>query len=255
MCRRPVRPRAVHVFMDLWGVLLDAERMQREYGPALARHLAAEFGGAEAEWTVAHTAAWTDYVRETESTDWGREPWSTIADRLDARFALGILERMDVRWRPPDPAGFSRDLDRRVMSTVNARYPDAEAAVQRLKAAGHGVYVATQATDSNARGALEGAKLLGSLDGLYTGTSQDALKSQAVYWQRILQGFWAPADQCVVVDDRVDYLTAATSLGFLGLLLDREGVYESTPIPSCARAALRNLAGLPHFVDVLASEV
>lgn len=244
----------MHVFLDLWGVLLDAERMQREYGPALARHLAAQFGGTEAAWTAAHTAAWTEYVRDTESADWGHEAWSAIAERLDARFALRLLEGMPVRWRPPDPAGFSRDLDLRVMSTVNARYPDAQAAVQRLKAAGHSVYVATQATDSNARGALEGAGLLGSLDGLCTGTSQDALKSKPAYWEKILRERWVKAEECVVVDDRVDYLDAAGSVGFLGLLLDREGVYESTTLPGSARATLRNLAGLPHFVEVLASE-
>ncbi len=229
--------------------------MQREYGPALARYLAAEFGGTEAAWAAAHTAAWTDYVRDTSSADWGHEAWSDIAERLDARFALGLLERMQVRWRPPDPVGFSRDLDLRVMSTVNARYPDAQAAVQRLKAAGHSVYVATQATDANARGALQGAGLLGSLDGLFTGTSQDLLKSKPLYWEKILRGLGARAEACVVVDDRTDYLDAAASAGFLGLLLDREGVYESTALPPSARATLRNLAGLPHFVDVLASEL
>lgn len=244
----------MQVFLDLWGVLLDAETMQREYGPALARHLAAQFGGEEAAWTAAHTAAWTDYVRGTESADWSREPWSAIAERLDARFALGILERMNVRWRPPDPAGFSRDLDLRVMSTVNARFPDAQTALQRLKAAGHGIYAATQATESNARGALQGAGLLGLLDGLFTGSSQDALKSQRTYWEKILHGFWAPANECIAVDDRGDYLAAAASAGFTALLLDREGVYESTGVPSFARATLRNLAGLPHFVDVLQSE-
>ena len=244
----------MQVFLDLWGVLLDADRMQREYGPALARHLATEFGGAEADWTAAHTAAWTEYVRGTESAEWGRESWSAIADRLDAAFALGILERMGVRWRPPDPAGFSRDLDLRVLATVNARFPDAQAAVQRLKAAGHGVYVATQATESNARGALQGAGLLGSLDGLFTGSSQDALKSRPAYWEKILRGVSAPAGECIAVDDRADYLEAAASTGFTALLLDREGVYESAGAPAFVRATLRNLAGLPHFVEVLAAE-
>lgn len=246
-------PPTVRVFLDLWGVLLDSDTMQREYGRALARALSRRFGGEEARWTQAHTAAWTEYVRNVESVTWDRGSWSATADRLDARFATALLERMGVTWRPPDPTEFSRELDLTIMSTVNARFPDARSAVERLRAAGHAVYVATQATEANARGALTGAELLGSLDGLFSGSSQDALKSRRAYWETIPAKIGARAAECVLVDDRVDYLEAAAAVGFVGLLLDREGVYDSAAMPPIVRATLRNLAGLPRFVDVLAA--
>ncbi len=244
----------MRVFFDLWGVLLDSDTMQREYGRALARELSRRFGGEEARWTQAHTAAWTEYVQGVESEDWSHGSWSAIADRLDARFAVRILERVGVAWRPPDPVAFSRELDLTIMPAVNARFPDARTALERLRAAGHGVYVATQATEANARGALTGSELLGSLDGLFSGTSQDALKSRRAYWETIPTRLGVPAADCLLVDDRTDYLGAATSVGFTGLLLDREGVYDAATLPPFVRASLRNLAGLPHFVDVLAAE-
>jgi FMN phosphatase YigB (HAD superfamily) len=244
----------VQVFLDLWGVLLDSDVMQREYGIRLARTLAARFGGDEARWTEAHTAAWTEYVRAVEHADWGRESWRVAADRLDAGFAVGILERMGVAWKPPDAAAFSRELDLQVMSGVNARFPDARAAVERLRTGGHSVYVATQATEANARGALQGAELVGSIDGLFSGTSQNALKSRTAYWAPIASGLQAQPAECVLVDDRMDYLEAATSVGFTALLLDREGVYDSATLPGFVKATLRTLAGLPHFVDVLATD-
>ncbi len=242
------------VLLDLWGVLLDSDRMQREYGRVLARRMADRFGGAEEGWVRAHTAAWTDYVRAAESAEWNRQSWSETEDRLEAAFALGILERMQVSWRPPDALAFCRELDLDVMSEIDARFPDARTAVERLRTAGHQVYVATQASDANARGALTGAGLLGSVDGIFTGTSQDASKSHAVYWRRIRDTLGSLAPPGVAVDDRADYLSAAASAGFLALLLDRDEVYGAETMPPTVQGTLRNLAGLPHFVEVLERE-
>ena len=244
----------MHVFLDLWGVLLDSDRMQMEYGRELARQMAARFGGSEERWLRAHTAAWTEYVRGTESADFIGRPWSETVDRLDAQFAARILESSGVAWRPSDPVAFSRELDVNVMSQIDARFPDARIAVERLRTSGHKVYVATQATESNARGALTGAGLLGSIDGLFTGSSQDSPKSRGEYWARIRQTLDL-SDECgVAVDDRLDYLEAAASIGFLGLLLDREEIFASEPLPRYIRATLRNLAGLPHYIETLSSE-
>ncbi len=245
---------AVHVLLDLWGVLLDSDRMQREYGSELGRQMAPRFGGDSETWVRAHTAAWTEYVREVERTDWSHGSWSETVGELDGRLALRILEGAGIAWRPPDPVAFSQELDRTVMSRISARFPDSRAALERLRSAGHRVYVATQASESNARSALTGADLLGALDGVFSGTSQDAAKSNRAYWERIRRSLDLPDGDGVVVDDRPDYLAAAASVGFRGLLLDREDVFRSTPVPRHIDAVLRNLAGLPHYVDVLASD-
>ncbi len=250
----PLPSARVRVFLDLWGVLLDSDTMQREYGPKLAHRLAERFGGADAAWADAHRAAWTEYVRAVENEGWRDGSWRAAADRLDARFALGILERMGIVWRPPEAAAFSRELDLQVMSEVNSRFPDARTAVDRLRKGGHSVYVATQATETNARGALIGAELIDRIDGLFTGTSQDALKSHDAYWRTIPGSLRVLPEECILVDDRMDYLEAAASVGFRGLLLDREGVYDASAMPGCVTATLKSLAGLPHFADVLATE-
>ncbi len=255
MLKRPSPCRTrVRVFLDLWGVLLDSDKMQLEYGRRLARYMADRFGGDVAQWMAAHNDAWTEYVRAIESPHWDRAEWSTTVDQLDGRFAVSLLERLRVPWRPPDPVAFSRELDLEIMSTINARFPDARGAVERLRAAGHRVYVATQATDANARGSLEGAQLRDLVDGLFTGTSQDAPKTRREYWDRILTALGTSPEGCVLVDDRADYLTVAASTGFVGLLLDREGVYEPETVPPSVHAILRTLAGLPHLVELLDAE-
>ena len=124
----------MQVFLDLWGVLLDPDKMQREYGRRLGIRLKERFGGTEARWLQAHNVAWTEYVRATESTDWSHGSWAAAADNLDARFALALLEGAGIGWRPDDPAEFSRELEREIMSNVDARYPDARTAIERLRA-------------------------------------------------------------------------------------------------------------------------
>ncbi len=52
------------------------------------------------------------------------------------------------------------------------------------------------------------------------------------------------------MDDRLDYLEAAASVGILALLLDRKGAHRPEAMPPYVEATLRNLAGFPHWVEI-----
>lgn len=251
--KAPAGADAVHVFLDLYGVLLDSDRMRVGYRDRLVDLLVARFGGNREVWFAAHDTAYDAYVRRVDEVDWDAEPWAHVVDRLDADHYRTILEGAGVSWRPDDPQSFARDLEFRLMSTVDARCPDARPALARLRESGHRVYVATGASDANARGALTGAGLPDALHGVFTGTSQNARKSRTTYWTPIPERIGARPSECVFVDDRLDYLEPAAASGFVALLLDRSRRNPTTP--SFVRATLRNLAGLAHYVDVLATEL
>src|SRR5438309_1213528 len=78
----------------------------------------------------------------------------------------------------------------------------------------------------------------------------DVLKEPET-WSGVRSAVSVNASRAVVVDDRLDYLGAAATGEFVTLLLDREGRHSADAIPPSVRAILRNLAGLPHFVEVL----
>src|SRR5947208_9787903 len=61
-CALPI----LHVLLDLYGVLLDHEKMFRGYRERLAELLAARFGGTPETWRRAHDEAWVTYVRSEE---------------------------------------------------------------------------------------------------------------------------------------------------------------------------------------------
>lgn len=244
----------MHVLLDLYGVLLDHEKMFRGYRERLAEILSGRFGFDPDAWRRAHDEAFVDYVRRVNETDWDARGWAEIVDELDSRQLVEMFEKVGADSRPEDPLALSRELEREAMARVDARYPDARPAIERLRTAGHKVFAATGGGDTN-EAALRGAGLLGLFDGVFTGTSQNASKSRPAYWRDIPGHLEVRAGDCVLVDDRLDYLEAAASTGIVCLLLDRKGAHRPETMPGYIDATLRSLAALPHWVEDRAASV
>jgi len=241
----------VHVFLDLWGVLTDSRKMVLAYRRRVAQLLSTRHGGSEDAWMRAHDVAgawYSDNLKEPET--WSRGTWLEVVNRADSENLLRMFREVGIA-PPQDPLAAARALEFEVVSTIDSAFPDARPAVSRLKREGHQVYVTTNATESNARGSLRGARLLSELDDVFTGERLNAGKATPEYWSGVRNAVSVNASRAVVVDDRLDYLGAAATGEFVTLLLDRGGRYSADAIPPSVRAILRNLAGLPHFVDVL----
>src|SRR5207253_4782244 len=240
---------AMYVLLDMYGVLLDHEKTFLGYRERLADLLAARFGGSPDAWRQAHDEAFVTYTRRANETDWRGREYGEVVDELDAQHLIEMFERLGIDARPAEPLVLSRELEREAMARVNARYPDARTAIERLRAAGHKVYVATGGSETN-DAALRGAGLIDLIDGIFTGHSQNAQKGQSRYWRDIPTQLATEPGDCVLVDDRLDYLEAAASAGILALLLDRKGAHRPEAMPAYVQATLRNLAGLPHWVEL-----
>jgi HAD superfamily hydrolase (TIGR01509 family) len=238
----------MRVLLDLYGVLLDHEKTFRGYRERLAFLLAARFGGDPEGWRRAHDEAFVAYTRRAHEADWDSRGYGEVVDELDAQHLLDILDRMGVSDPPENPLALSRELERQALADVNARYPDARAAMERLRAMGHRVYVATGGSETN-EAALRGAGLSSLIDGMFSGHSQAAQKGRSAYWADVPKSVGAKPEDCVLVDDRLDYLEAAASVGIVGLLLDRKGAHRPEAMPPYVAATLRNLAGLPQWVE------
>ena len=243
----------VLVLLDLWDVLLDSEKMAKAYPERLGRHLAERVGSAPDQWARAHRAAHAWYVDHmARASTWSGRPWPQVVNAADAEYVVRLFHAAGFPV-PGDPLGTSRSLELEVMSSIDAAFPDARPTLARLKAAGHRVLVVTNATESNARGSLAGARLLDAIDWLFTGELLEGGKERPQYWERISDRLGTGRHPAVIVDDRLDYLEAAASVGFTALLLDRRERQPAGGLPPYVHASLRNLAGLPHFVSLLES--
>jgi len=239
----------VDVLLDLWGVLLDSGRMASAYRARTASLLAARYGGTREDWSRAHDVAggwYADHMDRPET--WARGTWLEVVDSADAEHLVRLFREAGIA-RPPDPLLTARSLEREAMSGIDAAFPDARPAVARLKRSGHRAFVATNATESNARGALAGASLLESMDGVFTGERLATGKARDAYWRAVRTIVGGRPVPPVIVDDRLDYLEAASTVGIVALLLDRKAAHRPEAMPAYVQATLRNLAGLPHWVE------
>ncbi len=236
------------VFLDLWGVLTDSRRMTTAYRQRMAEILWSRHGGSIEVWLRAHDGAYAWYEAHMARPEtWETGTWVEVVARADAELITRIFRDAGAS-SPPDPHGFSKALDLEVMGAVDAAFPDARSAISRLRKGRNRVFVSTNATESNARGALRGAKLLDELDGLFTGELLNAGKTDAAYWRGIVDRLHIDPKRSFVVDDRSEYLKGAGLVGFRCLLMDREGHHPVAARPPSVEATLRNLAGLPQYV-------
>jgi FMN phosphatase YigB (HAD superfamily) len=247
-----LRRTGMQVLLDLYGVLLDHEKTFRGYRDRLADLLAARFGGDPEAWRHAHDEAFVAYTRRAHDADWDARRYGDVVDELDERHLIDMFARMGKHPEVGDPLLLSRELEREALAGVNGRFPDARSAIERLRARGHRVYVATGGSETN-DAALRGAGLSDLVDGIFSGHSQKAHKSRPAYWADVPRSVGARPTDCVLVDDRLDYLEAAASVGIVALLLDRKGAHRPEAMPPYVAATLRNLAGLPHWVDTWTS--
>src|SRR3989442_11453216 len=90
----------MHVLLDLYGVLLDHEKMFRGYRERLAELLTARFGGDPDAWRRAHDEAWVTYVQRVNAADWESRGYADVVDELDARHLAEMFDRAGVRAPP-----------------------------------------------------------------------------------------------------------------------------------------------------------
>lgn len=237
------------VLLDLWGVLADSRKMEPAYRRRIAELLSRRHGGSAGDWMRAHdvAAAWySDHMRKEET--WSQGTWREVVERADAENLVRMFREMGIT-PPQNPLSAERSFEVEVMSAIDAAFPDARPAVSRLNRAGHRLCVSTNATESNARGSLQGARLLMEFHDIFTGERLNAGKTTPEYWRGVQEALALDLAHAVVVDDRLDYLEAAASVGIRALLLDRTGAHRPEAMPRFVEATLQNLAALPAWIE------
>jgi len=238
------------VLLDLWGVLTDSHKMTPAYRRRMAEILRARHGGTIGRWLEAHDAAYAWYSEAAEDpSTWEGGAWLEVVNRLDADHVRKAFQVAGVPPPSGDMLAYARALEVDVMSGVDSKFPDARPALERLKGAGHRVYLATAATDTSARATLQGAGILPHFDGFFTGTSQNARKWETQYWRGILERLGSGPRMAFLVDDRLDYLKAASDAGLRCVLIDRHGRQSPAAVPGFVEATLGSLAPIPQYVE------
>jgi len=206
------------IFLDLYGVLADSELMNRRYNDRMAEILWRRYGGSLADWRRLQAESFVFYQDEGAKLDARPGPeregdaWVEAVRRLNADQVRWMFDRVGLRM-PPNPVEFSEVLEAETVCGIDALYPDVKPALAALKAAGHRLYLSTNANRANAESSLIGGGVRDLFDGLAMLETARAKKDRPYYWRRAFEIAGAQPAEARVVDDEARYLAPAGTLG------------------------------------------
>jgi FMN phosphatase YigB (HAD superfamily) len=234
-----------HLLFDLYGTLVDKERMQPCYVAQVGQVMAEQFGGTAEVWSGAYrriAADWDSYYADLD---------------LNGEHGLADLREGEIRvtralfrlttTAEPNPETLSllaRNLPYLASRRCDAFYEDAKPVLKRLFTAGYTLGIASHTTTEQTRGILEGA----DVHEWFTG----ALLTPDVtgYFSKNRDFFRAgvnPAD-CIVIDDQEESIRGAKAAGMRTVQIVR----HTQPPSSFADHVLQgDLTGLLAYLDVV----
>lgn len=217
-------PRA-YVF-DAYGTLFDVHA-------AIGRHRAA--AGPDADrFSEIWRAKQLEYSWTLTLAGQYVEFWTLTERALDHAFARVPSVDRALRQRLLD-AYFELDA-----------FPDARATLAALKGAGAATAILSNGSPRMLAGAVEGAKLQGSLDAVLSVDAIRMYKPRPEVYRLVTDRMGiAPADVVFVSSNRWDVMGAA-QFGFRAVWVNRAGLPDEYPAPA-PLAAVSDLAALPHL--------
>lgn len=219
-----------HIFFDLHGTLVDGVKLHPCYTENLGRVMAERYGAAPETWIQANRLILEDWDSYYADLDLGGE--DGIAQMFEGLYrTTRAMFRLSGMAEPPQPelTQLSRQLPGLVTTTCDAFYPDAHAAVKALHTAGYTMGITSHSLRDQARGLLQGARVLDMFTGPIIGadTAGQYEKDQTYFLGAALMAKVSPS-QCLVVDDVARYVSAAKAAGMRAVqIVRREGQRRS----------------------------
>lgn len=240
---------ALTIFLDLYGVLADSRRMEIQYNARIAAILHERYGGSLDDWRRIQNESYAWYQAEGAKLDARPgheregEPWVEAVRRLNGAQILWVFSKRGLP-APDDPVTYSEDLEAETVRSIDALYPDARPTLDRLKAAGHRIFLSTNANRTNAESALIGGGVRDRFDALLMLETGRAKKDRPFYWKRAFEVPGVVPEEAIVVDDEARYLVPPAELGARCYQMVRAGLIRARgPFP-----VLASLAALPDLV-------
>lgn len=204
------------IFLELFDILIDRERVRSGYRAHLGAFMAARYGGEPDAWLRAHdtvTADWDSYYADLDlgGDDGIDDLWEGMFRTTRALFRLtGIPE-------PPKPelTALARMLPSRIAALHDALIPSARAALMDCRTRRIRLGVITGSLTSYARGALTGAGVIDQFDAPILGvdTIERFVKDRDFYERAARIAHVNPGD-CLLIDVDPAAREAAASAGW-----------------------------------------
>lgn len=236
------------ILFDMHGVLVDLKALYPQYAQVEARMLQAKFGGAEERWLEAYkrnmnwwNTLWLkgEFKGEDGVERMWQVSWQMVKATLDfLELSVGAEDKEWILHQLPYEAG----------RHCQVCYPEVSPCLSSLATGEFLMSVTSLAMSSYNRGLLEGSSIAGYFSHIFGPDIIGLGHKGKEYYRRAFAQVGLEARECVILDDNIEGIQAAKSLGALAVLVDREGT-EVLPDKEKARSLadliLPDLRSLP----------
>ncbi|HEX2908135.1 MAG TPA: HAD family hydrolase, partial [Phototrophicaceae bacterium] len=200
-----------HILFDLYGTLVDRQRIQPAYAQQLGRVMAERYGGNPESWADANrriVADWDSYYADLDlDGDNGLDDlWEGQFRTTRALFRLTKTPEPAV----PELTTLARELPYLAASRCEVLYPEVHEVVAQLRAADLVLGVASHTTSLQARGILVGGVIADAFTGPILGPDVTGVFTKNRDYYRAAK---LVPETCLVVADAPDGLKGARAAG------------------------------------------
>lgn len=230
------------------GVLVDPKALYQRYAQIQARSMRAKFGGSEESWLEAYKrnmASWNALwlKGEFKGEDAVERMWQASRQMVES-----TLNALELSVEEKDKEWILHQLPYEVGRRCQVCYPEVPSCLSSLAEGELVLSVTSLAMSPYNRGLLEGSFIARYFSYIFGPDTIGLGRKGEEFYGRALARVGLESKECVIVDDNIEGIQAAKSLGTLALLVDREGA-EALPDKETARGSadliLPDLRDLP----------
>jgi phosphoglycolate phosphatase-like HAD superfamily hydrolase len=232
------------VFLDVDGVLVDADKLPREYVRLMGDVLAPALGGVPEEWGAANAIVfprvWAQLQDSTDDRD-------ELTRRIAVATVQGMAEELDIA--PPDEDTYMRldDDFSRYVRIHGDFFFDTSANIVRTLAASYDLHMAS-GNDSKLIELMLDRLGVRDLVGFMCGSDLvDTRKGGPDFYPRLFAATTTDPAGAVIVDDQPAQLAQAAALGAATMLIEATPSDATHPVD----ATIRTIDELPAAIAAL----
>jgi len=206
------------LFLDLYGVLVDSEVMEKAYNERMATILHRRYGGSIHTWRELQQKSYEWYLGEgfkldgrpgpeREGDAWVEAVWRLMGDQIAWLFTRAGIPL------PPNLPQYAEQLEEETVRDIDALFEDVRPVLPWFRSAGHRLFLSTNATRSNGESALIGGRVREMFDGIVCLENAKAKKDRPSYWRRAFDIAGVEPVDAICVDDVARFLMPAEELG------------------------------------------
>jgi len=209
----------IYFIFDLHGVLISKVEMGKQYDKFVRNFLVEHFALDESNTTEAIKRAnqeWLNFWSRAKKLS--QEDFTKEYEEANALWAKMILQGKEVH----DFRQFAEFLEYHVPANLCCLYPEVKEILNELKTMGVHLILASSANTRHSTGVLFGCKIFHLFETIIGMENTKALKSNIVYYEKILDIINQPAEKCVFIGNSIIEINLPKKLGMKTVHISRE---------------------------------